>query len=309
MLHAALRNRLGDHVHQKGSLVNPNYLRFDFSHFSKLSEEEVQQIEQEVNAKIRENIALQELRDTPIDEAKAMGAMALFGEKYGDKVRVIIFDPNYSVELCGGTHVKATGEIGFCKITVETSVAAGVRRIEAITGASAYAHISQEFEKLSAIKKLFKNPANLVDAVDQMVNKAEALEKEIERMQMEQAGIIKNGLKTKVENLNGIQFIAQKVSVENADMVKKIAYDLRKEVDNLFLVLGAEIDGKAHLTLMFNDQLLAKNDLNASKLIRQLAKHIQGGGGGQPFYATAGGRKPEGIEQVLKESRSIVEAL
>ncbi len=309
LLHAALRNHLGEHVQQKGSLVNSDYLRFDFSHFSKLTDDELSGIEREINAKIRENIVLEDLRNVPIEEAKEMGAMALFGEKYGDFVRVVVFDRGYSVELCGGTHVQATGELGFCKITTETSVAAGVRRVEAVTGKAAYDLINSELTTLTAIKRLFKNPPKLVQVVEGALSENETLKKEIESMHMAQAGVIKNDLKGRAEDINGVQFIAEKVKVKNTDMVKKIAYDLRKEVDNLFLVLGADINGKAHLTLMFDDQLTAEKSLNAGKMIRDLAKHIQGGGGGQPFYASAGGRKPEGIEKAIDESRKIVEAL
>ena len=309
LLHAALRNALGTHVHQKGSLVNSDYLRFDFSHFSKLSEEEVAQVEREVNEKIMENIALEVLNDVPIDEATAMGAMALFGEKYGDKVRVIIFDPKYSVELCGGTHVTATGEIGFCKITIETSVAAGVRRVEAVTGPTAYQYIASGMKDLGDVKRIFKNPKQAFGAVQKVVDENAQLRKEIERMQMERAGTIKNQLKTQAENINGLSFVAQQIEVANAEMVKKIAYDLRNELPALFLVLGAEIDGKAHLTVMFDDELTKTKDLNAGKLIRDLAKHIQGGGGGQAFFATAGGRNPQGIAAALEQARELAEGV
>ena len=309
LLHAALREVLGNHVHQKGSLVNADYLRFDFSHFEKVTEEHLRSVEKIVNEKIRANIALEELRNVPIEKAKAMGAMALFGEKYGDFVRVIVFDKNYSVELCGGTHVAATGEIGFCKLTLETSVAAGVRRIEAVTGTAAYELISNEFEHLNNLNRMFKKPKNLSQTVQNLIDENTALRREIERMQMESAGLIKNGLKTQVEAINGLQFIGKQIEASTADMVKKIAYDLRNEVPNLFLVLGAKIDGKAHLTLMFDDELVKSKNLNAGKLIRTLAKNIQGGGGGQAFYASAGGRNAQGIDKAIHEAKQLAESL
>lgn len=309
LLHAAMRDVLGTHVEQKGSLVAPTHLRFDFSHFSKVEADELYKIEQQINEHIRKNIALEVLTDVPIQEAKDLGAMALFGEKYGDKVRVIIFDRDYSVELCGGTHVQATGEIGFCKITGETSVAAGVRRIEAITNQAAFEAIHADMNALKAINQLYKSPKNLLNSVVGTMDENTELRKEIERMQMEQAGVIKNSIKDSGEDINGIHFIAQKVTVKNADMVKKIAYDLRKEIPNLFLVLGAEIGNKAHLTLIFADELLENHSLNAGKMIRDLARNIKGGGGGQPFYATAGGKDASGLDKAFAQAREIVEGI
>lgn len=307
LLHAALRQVLGDHVHQKGSLVNPEHLRFDFSHFAKVSDEELQQIEQIVNKKIWENIVLEELRNVPIAEATQMGAMALFGEKYGNRVRVIIFDRNYSIELCGGTHVQATGEIGLCKITAETAVAAGVRRVEAVTGYGAYQLARQESEQLSEVRHLLSNPPDLLKMVKQTIDENIRLRKELERMQMERAGQLKNDLKQYIETVggsNGVQFVARRVEVANADMVKKIAYDLRNEVENLFLVLAAVIGEKPHITVMIDEGLVKSKGYNAAVIVRELAKHVQGGGGGQAFYATAGGKDTGGIDKAVAAARN-----
>ncbi|OWY24264.1 alanine--tRNA ligase [Sphingobacteriales bacterium UPWRP_1] len=310
LLHASLRKILGTHVVQKGSLVHPDYLRFDFSHFAKVTDEELRAIEDMVNEKIRENIRLEELRNVPVKEALGLGAMALFGEKYGDYVRVIVFDPDYSIELCGGTHVQATGQIGLCKITAETSIAAGVRRIEAITGKAAYNMVADEWTELQNLKQMLKNSKNLVQGVQNLLDENDRLKKEIEHLQMEQAGQMKNSLKAEAEAINEIQFIGKTLNGGiTAEMVKKIAYDLKREVHNLFLVIGAEIDGKAHLTLMFDEELVKNKNLNAGNLIRTLAQHIQGGGGGQPFYATAGGKNPAGLEKVIADARKIVREL
>ncbi|MEZ4887582.1 MAG: alanine--tRNA ligase [Chitinophagales bacterium] len=308
LIHAALHKVLGNHALQKGQLVNDEYLRFDFAHYEKVTKEETQQIERIVNEKIRQNIALEELRNIPIQEATDMGAMALFGEKYGDEVRVIIFDRDYSVELCGGTHVAATGEIGFCKIVEETSVAAGVRRLVGITGVKAFETISSQLDAFDTINAMFKKPKDLADVVQSLANENAQLKKEIERMQQIQANDIKNELMDKIEVINGVNFIGQRIDVDTADMVKHIAFNLRKEVSNLFLVLGANIDGKANLTIAFDDASTEENpNKNAGKIIRQLAKHIKGGGGGQAFYASAGGKDAGGIEAAIEEAKGMIE--
>lgn len=309
LLHAALRTVLGEHVHQKGSLVSPDYLRFDFSHFAKLDAKQLHEIEMIVNQKVMENIALEELRNIPIEQAKEMGAMALFGEKYGNTVRVIIFDKDYSIELCGGTHVRATGEIGLYKIITETSVSAGVRRIEALTGPTAYEYVTLELNKLKAIRQVFKQPKKIVENVQVLAAENSKLQKEIEGLYFEKAAQIKNVLKEQVETIQGLSFIGKQIEVANTDMVKKIAYDLRNEVPNLFLVLGAKVAEKAHLTVMFDDELTKVKGLHAGKIIRNLAKHIKGGGGGQPFYASAGGKNPAGIDKAISEARTMAEEL
>ncbi len=307
LIHAALHKVLGEHALQKGQLVNDEYLRFDFAHYSKVTKEELQEIERIVNEKIRQNIALEELRDLPIQEAMDMGATALFGEKYGNEVRVIVFDRDYSVELCGGTHVAATGEIGFCKIIEETSVAAGVRRLVGITGIKAFETITKQLDTFNTINAMFKKPKNLAATVQSLWDENAELKKQIEAMQQAQAGVMKNELKGKIEVINGVNFIGQEISVDNADMVKHIAFNLRKEVSNLFLVLGANIGGKAHLTVAFDDASTKENpNKHAGKLIRQLAKNIRGGGGGQAFYASAGGKDAGGIGKAIEEARGMI---
>jgi alanyl-tRNA synthetase len=306
LLHAALREVLGTHVQQKGSLVHPDYLRFDFSHFAKLTDEELQRIQNRVNEKIRENIPLDERRDMPLDEAMQLGAMALFGEKYGDSVRVIIFDPNYSKELCGGTHVKATGEIGLCFVAAESSISAGVRRIEAITGQAAAQMVNSAIDELQTVRHLLNNPSSISEATQKLLHENNRLQKELEKLQAEKAVAIKNELISQAQTTSaGYQLIAAQVALPNADLVKKLAYELRNEVSNLIAVLGAEIDGKAHLTVMIADEIVASTNLNATQIIRNLAKHIQGGGGGQPFYATAGGKNPEGLPYAINESKDM----
>ncbi|MGB0932264.1 MAG: alanine--tRNA ligase, partial [Chitinophagales bacterium] len=307
LIHAALHKVLGEHALQKGQLVNDEYLRFDFAHYEKVSKEQLQQIERIVNEKIRQNIALEELRDMPIQEAMDMGATALFGEKYGDEVRVIVFDRDYSVELCGGTHVAATGEIGFCKIIEETSVAAGVRRLVGITGTKAFETISSQLDAFNSINAMFNKPKDLAGVVQNLADENALLKKEVERMQQIQANIIKVGLKSKIEVIDGVNFIGQEISVDTADMIKHIAFNLRKEVSNLFLVLGANLKGKANLTVAFDDASTKENpNKNAGKIIRQLAKNIKGGGGGQTFYASAGGKNPGGIGKAIEEAKGMI---
>ncbi len=309
LVQKALEVVLGDHVEQKGSLVNEGGLRFDFSHFAKVEADDLQKVEALVNEKIRENIALDEQRNVPIDQAKEMGAKALFGEKYGDFVRVITFDENFSRELCGGTHVNATGEIGFCKIVTETSVAAGVRRVEAITGPAAYEWMTQEIAQLNAIRSVFKNPKGVVDRVQNLSTENAELKKELDKLYSKQAGQLKNDLKADIEELNGIQFLTANIEAGNADMVKQIAFDLQREVPNLLAVLGAKINNKPHLTIISDKGLTASKNVNASQMIRAISKHIQGGGGGQDFYATAGGNNADGIDAALTEAKNLVAKL
>ncbi len=309
LLHAALKQVLGDHVNQKGSLVHPDHLRFDFSHFSKVSDEELAEVEKIVNAKVRENIPLEESRFTPYEEAIKMGATALFGEKYGDHVRVITFDKDFSRELCGGTHVKATGEIGFFKISAESSVAAGVRRIEALSGAKAEAYINDALASIKEVKSLFKNPKDVAKAVAAAVEENNELRKQLESMQMAQAAQITASIRDTAEDLGGVKYISKRLKVSDAAMIKKIAFDLKREISSLVLVLGAEINGKAHITIMIDDELVKSRSMNANEMIRSIASHIQGGGGGQPFYASAGGKNPDGLDKALSEARSLVESI
>ncbi len=306
LLHAALKQVLGAHVNQKGSLVNSDYLRFDFSHFAKLSDEELNQIEDIVNEKIRQNIALKEERNVPYQQALASGVTALFGEKYGDFVRVITFDDHYSKELCGGTHVSATGKIGFFKIESESAVAAGVRRIEAITGRRAAAVIREHFELVKNLNNLLNNPKDFVSSLAKLIDDNAALRKEIEKNIIEKAVSLRSDLEKQMQQINGVNFIAAKVDLPNADAVKSLAYTIKGAVQNLFLVLGTVIDGKPQLTIAIDDELVKAKNYNAGQIIRELAKEIQGGGGGQAFYATAGGKNADGLDQALQKAKNFL---
>ena len=303
LLHEALRSVLGTHVEQKGSLVNADYLRFDFSHFSKMTPEELHQVEVMVNEKVRENLSLQEMRNTPIEEAKSMGAMALFGEKYGDTVRVIRFGS--SVELCGGTHVNATGEIGYFKILSESAIAAGIRRIEAITAEKAEAYIDSQLDIIGNLKELMKNPPDLTKSIQDLLRQNQELTKQVEAFNKEKAIAVKNGLLNGVKEINGVKFISGKVDLEPAS-VKDIAYQLKGQLEDLFLVLGTESGGKATLTIMISEQLVKDRGYHAGNMIREIAKEISGGGGGQAFFATAGGKNPNGLPQALKKAESFL---
>ncbi len=308
LLHAALRQVLGTHVEQKGSLVNEEYLRFDFSHFSKVTDEELAQIEQIVNEKIRENIPA-DIREMALEDARKRGAMALFGEKYGDVVRVVTFDDNYSIELCGGTHVNSTGQIGLFKIVSEGAVAAGIRRIEAISAIKAEAFFQDQLRLVKEIKELLKNPKDVLKSIQALQEERSALEKELEKLMREKARVIKGDLMQKIQSVNGINFIGEKIDLNSADAIKDLAFEMRQQVENLVMVLGAEIGGKASLTLIISDELVAAKKLNAGAIIRDLAKEIQGGGGGQPFFATSGGNNPAGITNALSKASALVASL
>ncbi|MBL0259021.1 MAG: alanine--tRNA ligase [Bacteroidetes bacterium] len=306
LMHSALKKVLGEHVNQKGSLVNAEHTRFDFSHFSKVTDEEIARIEKMVNEKIRENIQLDEQRNVPVQKALEMGATALFGEKYGETVRVITFDPTYSRELCGGTHVPSTGQIGLFKIVSEGAVAAGVRRIEAITADKADAYFKQQEDKLKELNELLKNPKDLSDRIRQILEENVALQENINQIISKKAQGIKNDLISRVKEVNGINVIVDKLDLPTADSIKNISFELKNQIDNLFFLAGAEIDGKAHLSLIISETLIKDKNLNAKTIISELSKEIQGGGGGQPFYATAGGKNPNGIEKALEKGRSLV---
>jgi alanyl-tRNA synthetase len=305
LMHAALRKVLGTHVAQKGSLVNDEILRFDFSHFAKMTEQEIAEVESIVNQKIRENIALEERRNVPIEDAKAMGAMALFGEKYGDFVRMIVFDKNYSVELCGGTHVPSTGKIGTFKIIGESSSSAGVRRIEAITAEKAEQFYNKQLSIISEINELLKSPKDLVKAVENLIEEKADLQKQIEAYQAKEIQVVKNELLKNIQQKGDISFLAQEVSVPNAESLRQISFELKNQVNNLFLVLAANIDGKPQISVMIAENLVKDKGLDASKIVRELAKEIQGGGGGQPFFATAGGKEVSGLKRVMEKAGSL----
>jgi alanyl-tRNA synthetase len=300
LLQAALREVLGNHVQQKGSLVNENLLRFDFAHFAKVTDEEMAKVEAIVNEKIQEGIKLGEERNLPIAEAIKRGATALFGEKYGDKVRMITFDPNFSVELCGGTHVQNTSEIGLFKIVSESSVAAGVRRIEAVTSAKALEFLNDKAETLDKASELLKTPKDILKSIQELLDERNTLAKALEEYEAEKLNTLREQLFDKVQEKNGLHFLAETVNVPNADSLKTLAFQLRtKYPENLFCVLGSIINEKPQLAVMLSDNLVSTKGLNATNIVRELAKEIEGGGGGQPFFATAGGKKMEGISKAV----------
>lgn len=309
LLHAALKKVLGPHVNQKGSLVTPDYLRFDFSHFAKITDEELARIEHLVNRKIRENIPLKEQRYVPYEKAISSGVTALFGEKYGDLVRIITFDDHFSKELCGGTHVQATGQIGYFKITSESAVAAGVRRIEAITADKAEAFVINQEREINELRALLKGNRDLAAAVSALIEENAKLKKEAEKGLVEHAANLKNEIVHHVKTIKGINLIATHVDLQSADAVKNLVYSVKDIMDQLFMVITTLIDDKPGITVMLSDNLIAERGLNAATIVRELAKEIQGGGGGQPFYATAGGKNKAGLAEVLKKAEAIVNNL
>ncbi len=309
LLHAALRKVLGEHVQQKGSLVNEKVLRFDFSHFAKVEDAQIREIEHIVNERVRQSIPLEEQRYVPIAEAKEMGATALFGEKYGEYVRVITFDREHSVELCGGTHVYNTGEIGYFKIVSESSVAAGVRRIEAVTATLAEDFVQAQLDELHAVREVLNTQSNVSGAVQKLQDDNKALQKQLEQFELKQLSGLKDILAQKAQQMDGVNLVAEQVEVSNADHLKKLAFDMRQVVDNLILVLAAEIDGKPQIAVMLSDNLVADRNLNASQMVRELAKEIKGGGGGQPFYATAGGKDASGLQAVPGKAVELVKSM
>jgi alanyl-tRNA synthetase len=305
LLQSALKDVLGDHIQQRGSLVNEHLLRFDFSHFSKLTDEEIKQVEDIVNAKIRENISLLELRNVPIDEAKKMGATALFGEKYGDFVRVITFDKDFSVELCGGTHVPSTGQIGLFKVTSEGSISSGVRRIEAITSKAADAYIREQETLVKEILDLLKNPKDAKKAIETLIQERNDLRKEVENLYLEKASGLKTELLKQFVAKDSANVLVAQLEMPNADSLKKLAYELKNEVSNALVILAAKIEDKPQVAVILDESLIADKGLNAGQIVRELAKEIQGGGGGQPFFATAGGKDLAGLEKVVAKAKEM----
>jgi alanyl-tRNA synthetase len=303
LLHEALREVLGKHVEQKGSLVAPDYLRFDFSHFQKVSDEELMQIEQLVNTRIRKNLEREEHRNIPMARAKKMGAMALFGEKYGDTVRAIKFGD--SVELCGGTHVPATGTIGLFKIVHESAVAAGIRRIEAITAAAAEAFVAKEMQVLKEIQQLVKNPKNPTAGVLQLKEENNRLQKENERLRAEKAGALKDALLTNAEQIGDIQLIGQRVDLDNGS-IKNLIFELKNEADNRVIALATAQNGKVLLSVGLSEKLITEKGLHAGNMVKQMAQLVKGGGGGQDGFATAGGKDVDGIDAALNLAKDLV---
>lgn len=304
LLHAALKEVLGSHVAQKGSLVSPDILRFDFSHFSKVTDEELTMINRIVNNKIRENL-LVETATMPKEKALEMGATALFGEKYGKDVRVVTIDPSFSVELCGGTHVPQTGMIGVFTIVAESAVASGVRRIEALTGPAALNYFSEKINQSKQIVELLKG-SNPLKAIEDMINENHQLKKEVEKATVDKVNGLKNKLLADAEDIQGVHFIGHQVDLGSADAVKKLAFSLKGAIDRLFLVLAANIQGKPHLSVMVSEDLIKEKGFDASVIVRELAKEINGGGGGQPFFASAGGKNVEGLQRAIDKGRIIV---
>ena len=299
LLHQGLRSILGTHVEQKGSLVNPNYLRFDFSHFSKVTDAQLQEVEDFVNERIQEQLPLIESRNIPIQQALDQGAMALFGEKYGDTVRAIQF--GQSVELCGGIHVNNTAAIWHFKIISESAVAAGIRRIEAITADAVKNHFASQENELNNIKLALKNPQDAIKSVIALQDDNAKLTKQIEVLTQEKIKNIKGSFIAALETINGAQFLAQQVDLD-ANSAKDLAYEIGNTIKNAFLVLATAEEGKPMLTCYISKELVASKNLNASQVVRELGKYIQGGGGGQPFFATAGGKEVSGIPEALEKA-------
>ncbi len=301
LLHEALRVTLGKHVEQKGSYVGPDYLRFDFSHFNKMSDDELRKINEQVNRKILDRIPLEERRAVPIKKALEEGAMALFGEKYGDVVRVIKFGS--SVELCGGTHVGNTADIMLFKLRGESSSAAGIRRIEATTGLVAIEELRDTYQQYNQIVNELKNPKEPIEAVQKLIDENKELKTRLDKFKGQQAQSEKENWKKSFENINGINFLAVKTDLDN-DSIKQIAFPLRKEVENALIVVASDFDGRPSITVSVSDNLVSEKGLNAGQIVRELAKEINGGGGGQPFFATAGGKDVSGLDRVIEKAKN-----
>ncbi len=306
LIHAALRKVLGTHVEQKGSMVDDERLRFDFSHFQGVTKEEIKAVEQMVMEKVLENIS-SGIQQLSYDDAIATGAMALFGEKYDSEVRVVSFDKNYSVELCGGTHVNATGQIGLVVITSESAIAAGVRRIEAKTGLKAIEYIQSEYiHPIEGLKQTLKrNAGDIEAAVEQLIDKNNNLQKTIDELNHEKVLSLAGDIMASAENIKGVNYIARMVSLDAAS-IKDLTFHIKATHSNLILLLGAEAEGKAHLSLLITEDVVASLGLDATKLIREISSEILGGGGGQAFYASAGGKNPAGLPKAFEKLRGLI---
>ncbi|MEX2463462.1 MAG: DHHA1 domain-containing protein, partial [Balneolaceae bacterium] len=302
IMHAALRETLGTQVAQKGSLVAPDRLRFDFSHFEAVKPEELDIIESRVNEKIQENIPLLEQREVPIDEARKSGAMMLFGEKYGEKVRMITFDPNFSIELCGGTHVNATGEIGYFRFTNETSVAAGIRRVEAVAGKTADQFLREEKRTINRIQSIIGHQKDPETAIEELIQKTKELEKELKIVKQDQASGELNRILTNGIEIKGVQLLSGKIENTDMETLKQMGYDaLQKQKEKSVIVLASvDHDEQKVLLLAAITDDLVREGLKAGNLVSTLGKIVGGGGGGQPNLATAGGRFPDKVDQALQ---------
>jgi alanyl-tRNA synthetase len=305
LMHAALRKVLGTHVEQKGSLVNEKYLRFDFSHFAKMSDEQMAEIEQLVNEKIRENIQLQ-VENMKIEEALATGAMALFGEKYGEEVRVVSFDKNYSVELCGGTHVQATGEIGVFKFLSESAVAAGIRRVEAVTNQEAMTYFNNQLKALNDVRQLLKNPKDLNKSIEELLQQQSRLNKKLEEYQRQKAKEIKKQIISEFKKKDDYQYAVVSVSFDNIEMIRELCMQLVKEQDNSIIIVGNIAEDKPSLYVSASSSIVENKKFNASEVVKKLAAEIRGGGGGQAFYANAGGTFAEGLPTALNKALELL---
>ncbi len=308
LMHAALKKVLGNHVEQRGSMVSPDRLRFDFSHFAKMTPEEILKVEKIVNEKIRENIPGKIITDVPINKAKSMGATALFGEKYGDKVRVVTFDPDYSIELCGGTHVPSTGQIGCFKIISESGIAAGIRRIEAVTGEKAELWIDEHLDILEKIKKQVKGVADPLKAIQNLMSENSSLQKELAVLQKEKALSMAQNLYNKAEKIGNLLFISEKIKMDPGQ-AKSMVHQLRKMADNIVVVLAMEQNGKVNLAVGISDNLVQSGKVNAGSIIREIAPLVKGGGGGQPHFAMAGGKDAKGIPNALQAAKEKVKSI
>ena len=304
LIHFALRSVLGSHVEQKGSLVTPDRLRFDFNHFTKLSKEELSKVEELVNRMVRENHISNITDGLSLKKAQSMGAMALFGEKYGETVRVVEFGK--SVELCGGTHVEATGSIGIVKIISEGAIATGVRRIEAVTASKAEEYINQRLSIIDEINSLLKTTGNIIDSVEKLIVENSSLKKTIEKYQTQSAVVMLKELTDKAVMINNIRFISGNLETDSPEVLKNIAYKIRNSADNTVLAIGSETEGKANILVMVSDDLVKEKNINAVTIIKDIAGEINGGGGGQPFLATAGGKNPAGIPLALKKAAELL---
>ena len=306
LLQAALRQILGDHVTQKGSLVNKKYLRFDFSHFQKVDKDELEEIEKLVNQKIRSSIPLKEDRNIPFDKAIEQGAMALFGEKYGDTVRMVTFDKKYSIELYGGTHVKNTAQIGSFRIVQEGAVAAGVRRIEAITGNQADIYVKGQLDLLSEIRSELGNQQNIIKAIQDIKNENTLFQDKLQVFENRQLVILKDHLKSSVKDIDDMKVIIELIKVDKASQVKDLCFQLKGEIENLFCVLIADVLGKPNISVMISDQLVQQKNYHAGNLVKEWSKEIKGGGGGQPFFAQAGGADVSGLKRVEESAINFI---
>lgn len=302
-MHQALREVLGDHVEQKGSMVHSGMFRFDFSHYAKVSLDELKAVEQFVNARIQEQLPLEENREAILAEAMEQGAMALFGEKYGDTVRTIRF--GQSIELCGGTHVSNTADIWHFKITSEGAVASGIRRIEAITGDAAKTYFEDQSELLEKVQGLLNQPQDPLKAIASLQGEMAQLKKEIQGLAKIQLAALQAEIKEEISEKNGVDFLAKEIDLD-AGAMKDLAFSLGQNNPNLFLVLASQKGGKPVISCYISKELVAAKNLNAGTIVRELGKHIQGGGGGQPFFATAGGKKVEGISTALQMAESLL---